>query len=107
MEDAGLKVDYGDGVSALDRTLRSIVMIADAAVKDLESFGYKRGRGGIEIVPDPAEGFPVYVHLDGQEVFIVTYAVEDGSLIIKGKWLKKVKKRWWKIFSWFRRLFIR
>jgi hypothetical protein len=106
VEDAGMKVDYGDGVSALDRTLRSIVMITDAAVKDLESLGYKRGRGGIEIVP-AIEGFPVYVHLDGQEVFIVTYGVDDGSLVIKGKWLKKVKKKWWKIFSWFRRLFFR
>lgn len=106
MDDAGMKVDYGDGVSALDRTLRSIVMITDAAVKDLESLGYKRGRGGIEIAP-AIEGFPVFVHLDGQEVFTVTYGVEDGSLVIKGKWLKKVKKKWWKIFSWFRRLFVR
>ena len=105
MSDEMMKVDYGDGVSALDRTLRSIVLITDAAVKSLESLGYKRGEGGIEIVP-AIDGFPVFIHLDGREVFSVTYGVDDGSLVIKGKWLKKIRKRWWKFcFSWFFRLF--
>jgi hypothetical protein len=99
VSDDVMKVDYGDGVSAVDRALRTIVMITDAAVKSLESMGYHRGEGGIEIVPVP-EGFPVYIQLNGKDVFIVDYALENEAVVIKGKWLKKVKKKWWKIFSW-------
>lgn len=97
-----MKINYGDGELALDRTLRSIVMISDAAVKRLETLGYHRGKGGIEIMPAP-EGFPVYININDKAVFVITHEIENESLVIKGKWLKKISRSWksWFIFSWF------
>ena len=99
MSDDKMKVDYGDGVAALDRTLRAIVLITDAAIKRLEGLGYHRGEGGIEIVPAP-DGFPIYVHLDGQSIFTVCYGLEDGNLVVQGKWLKEIGKKRSRFFTW-------
>jgi hypothetical protein len=94
MGDDLLKVDYGDGVSALDRVLRSITMMMDGAISELISLKYDRTKDHIDIL-DPNEhddNNSWYVTFRGRKVFAVTIDKEDGLAVV-GRWIDKPRKR--------------
>lgn len=83
----GLRVDFGDGVSALERTSRSIVMIVGQAVDQLVQAGY--GRDDIEITIHE-EGLPLRIRLLNEDVFELAESTTDGVIAIRGTWLRNV-----------------
>ena len=86
-----LKIDFGDGVSALDRTMRTITMIADGAIGHLLSLGWRRGSVNLEIGEDP---LPCWVTLRKRRVFEIKLVKHEDTniIVIEGEWLEKVEK---------------
>lgn len=81
-----LKFDFSDMHSALDRTMRSITMIADGAIQRLMSLGWDRKSIGIESVG--GEPLPCWVTLKGNrkyEIRLIRY--DDGRIVIQGEWI--------------------
>lgn len=81
-----LKIDFGDGVSGLDRTLRAITMIADGAMGRLLDLGWTRKSVNLEInLDDP---LPCYVTVRKKRVFEIKYVTyDDGRIHIQGEWI--------------------
>lgn len=97
-----MKIDFGDGVSAVDRIQRAVVMLIDQAVGRLLEMGYTREKHvNIEVHDD---GMPVYVLLSGKRVYEIGFVIDLGggpALAIDGNWLVDVKKRgfWSKLWG--------
>lgn len=90
MTDDVIKVDFGDGVSAVDRTMRAITMAADGAVGELLNLGWTRKSVNLQI--DSDNPLPCYVTLRKRPVFrIVAKAEDDGRITIQGEWLETPK----------------
>jgi len=103
----GLKVQFGDGVSAVDRTSRAIVMLTAQALDHLKGLGYVRGRHvEVDIHQD---GLPVWVTLKGRRAFEIDFALGDDlpGLIVVGRWLFSPRRRWWgaRLAAWVASLF--
>src|SRR5438046_315058 len=79
-----ISVDFGDGVSALSRTMRTITMIASEAIQTLTGVGWDRDMMSLEIPEDP---MPCWLCLCGKRVFIIDLINHDGKIVISGKWL--------------------
>lgn len=81
-----LRFDFGDGVSALDRTMRAITMMADGAIQLLESMGWRRRSIGMEVLElDP---LPCWVTLNGRRVYELTVVPRnDGVIDVRGEWV--------------------
>lgn len=93
-----MEVDGSEPIAAIDRTTRAIVMAIGAAVRTLESMGYKRD-SEIRII-DSESLFPG-VALGERRVFVIVTEVMDGRIIMDGKWLVRVRpigrlRRWWR-----------
>jgi hypothetical protein len=98
-----MTIDFGDGVSALDRLMRSIVMMTDGAINTLMDMGYSRDDITINVHGD---GLPLWIDLKGQRVFLIESSTENDIVVVKGNWIKKVKPvRSYSFFSFFTRLF--
>lgn len=82
-----LKIDFGDGVSALDRTMRAITMIADGAIGRLLSLGWKRESINLQIPED--DPLPCYITLPVKKRVFEIKAVkyDDGRIVIQGEWI--------------------
>ena len=86
MSDDSLKIDFGDGVSALDRTMRSITMLADGAIQRLIELGWNRKSINLEISSE--DPLPCWVTLRKKRVYEVKLVpYEDGRLIVHGEWI--------------------
>ncbi len=89
-----LKIDFGDGVSALDRAMRSIVMIADSAISELLEMGYDRDKDDITIDSDPDDPLPMFIRFRNKKVFRMNIVKEDdGRICFIGEWLSRPKKK--------------
>ena len=104
MSDA-LKVPYGDGVSAIARTSRAIVLLTAQALEMLCEMGYRRGRH-TAVETDP-EGMPVWVTLGGRRAYEVDFVLDEGTvsargLTVAGRWLIGVRRRSWPVRLWYR-----
>lgn len=93
----GMRVDFGDGVSALERTTRSIVLMAREAMEQLKDAGYSRDE--IEIVPHD-EGLPVWISIKGEVVFEIVADEQDGLIFVRGNWLRKVGPKRRSFWDW-------
>jgi hypothetical protein len=101
--DAPLRVDWGDGVSALDRTQRAIVMATDAAIGRLLGLGYRRSEIEIRQV-DGDQPVVVELALYGEAVYRVMFIVDPrGPLGLVGQWVKQVKPRGWRRLLFWRK----
>lgn len=90
MMDDVLKVDFGDGVSAVDRTMRAITMTLDGAIGELLKLGWTRRRVNLEM--NPEDPLPCFVTLKKRRVFRVwAETAEDGRVSIRGEWLEEPK----------------
>lgn len=90
-EDSSLKIDFGDGVSSLDRVMRSIIMVADQAIGKLLDLGWSRKTVNIEI--DPDDPLPCWVTIRKKRVFEIRVdQQQDGVISVKGEWLEKAKR---------------
>lgn len=95
-----LKVDFGDGVSALDRTLRACVLMLDGAIGELIRLGYRRDLDHITIVWDE-DDLP-NLEMRGERVYSLDTQVEGTVVSIQGHWVSRPRAR-----SWIRRLLTR
>lgn len=86
-----VRINFGDGVSALDRVLRFSVQIVDAAVNRLTDLGYDR-QTEVRIRPSE-DGLPIYVDLIDRVAFILDCKVIGGDLSLKGEWQFEVKPK--------------
>ncbi len=90
-DDDVMTFDFGDGVSALDRLMRSIVMMTDGVIGKITGLGYPREEIFLKVHED---GLPLWVELNGETVFVIETTVEGtGRVSVKGKWLKEVRRR--------------
>ena len=87
-----LKIDFGDGVSALDRLTRAIVMVVAQAIDELTRLGYERDYDMITVASSDDE-FPDAVSMRGVIVFQLLLEVHDGQIVVDGVWIKKPKRR--------------
>jgi hypothetical protein len=86
-----IKIDFGDGVSGLDRTMRAITLLLAEAVRTLEEQGWTRKTVNIEI--DENDPLPCFVTLKGKRVYEVGFQPDDaGRLIIAGNWIGEIPK---------------
>jgi hypothetical protein len=87
MGNGTLTIDYGDGVSALDRSMRSITMATDGAIQTLVSLGWERPQINLEVSGD--DPMPFWVTLRGERVYEVNVTVHDEGrrVVIVGEWL--------------------
>lgn len=100
MQDS-MQVDFGDGVSALDRVTRSIVLMTSQAIEQLKDAGYPREQIQIDVAD---EGLPVSLKLDGRKVFEITATEQEGIVLVRGEWLSKVGVKRRSFWDWlFRR----
>ena len=89
-DDDVLKVDFGDGVSAVDRTMRAITMALDGAIGELLKLG--RTRRTVNLDVDPENPLPCFVTLKRKRVFRVwAETLPDGRVSIRGEWLSPPK----------------
>lgn len=98
-----LKIDFGDGVSALDRANRAIVLMLDGAIAELIELGYRRDFDHITLTvdpQDPMEGPGVLVR--GELVYALSFVNEGGIISIQGHWVKRPARR-----RWYQRIFAR
>jgi hypothetical protein len=86
----GMQVDFGDGVSALERVTRSIVIMTSQAIEQLKEGGYDRSRVQIDV---SEEGLPVSLKLDGERVFEISAVEKDGVVLVRGEWLRQIKRK--------------
>lgn len=85
-----LRINWGDGVSAIDRTMRTIVMAADGVIGSMVEMGWRRE--SINIKVDQDNPLPCWVTLRGKKVFEIKPEISrDGGLLIVGHWLDKVE----------------
>jgi hypothetical protein len=89
MSDDRMTFDFGDGVSALDRLMRSIVMMTDGAIGTLVDAGYERDTDFSVHVHE--DGIPLWIDLKNKRVFLIETVVSDGQVSVHGKWLKKIR----------------
>ncbi len=98
-----MHLDFGDGVSALDRVMRSITMMMAGAIADLETLGYDRNKDEIdcEIPEEQSESAQWHVRFRGRRIFTVEIDRTDG-LSIAGRWTQKPTKKTMRerIFGW-------
>jgi hypothetical protein len=87
-----LKIDFGDGVSALDRAERAIVLMFDGAIAELLRMGYRRDFDHITVVVDADAP---YVEMRGEPVYGLSFVTEGTVISIQGHWLKRPRKRSW------------
>lgn len=81
-----LTIPFGDGVSALDRTMRAITMIADGALGRLADLGWTRKTVNLEVNPD--DPLPCWVCVKKRRVFeINAVKYDNGSIQIQGNWI--------------------
>ncbi len=85
MSDERLRIDYGDGVSALDRTMRAITFLAGEAIGRLNELGWTRKTVNLEV--NPNDPLPCYVTLRRKRVYVIKHTFEDGIIEIRGEWL--------------------
>lgn len=81
---------YGAGPSdeefMLDRTMRSIVMIADGAIQRLLALGWNRKSVNLEI--DESDPLPCWVTLRRKRVYEVKLVrYDDGRIVVQGEWI--------------------
>ncbi len=88
MADDGMTIDFGDGVSAIERLMRSIVMMTDGAVGKLTELGYARDSIFIKVHED---GLPLWIDLNEERVFVIETTVKENRIVVQGKWLIEVK----------------
>lgn len=82
-----LRIDFAEGVGALDRTMRAITMIAREALDRLLELGWTRNTVNLKI--DPTDPLPCYITLRRKRVFVIEFVSRDGSVEIVGRWLKE------------------
>ena len=82
-----LRIDFGDGVSGLDRTMRAITFLASEAIGQLNDLGWTRKTVNLEI--DPNDPLPCYVTLRRKRIYKIMHDVSDGVIEIRGVWLRK------------------
>lgn len=86
-----MKIDFGDGVSGLDRTMRAITLLLSEAIGHLESLGWTRKTVNIEL--NQEDPLPCWVTLKGKRLFEVGFQPDDaGRLIIVGNWIGDIPK---------------
>lgn len=91
----GLRIQFGDGVSAVDRASRAIVLLTAEALKHLDELGYVRSKHtGIEVHD---EGMPVWITLRGERVFVIDFEVGDepADISVRGRWIRPPRRRSW------------
>lgn len=93
-----MEVDGSEPITAIDRTTRAIVMAIGAAVRTLESMGYRRD-SEIRII-DSDSSLPG-VALGERYVFGIVSRVEGGRIVMDGEWFVEVRplgrfRRWWR-----------
>src|SRR5574337_795326 len=99
----GIRVAYGDGVSAIDRTGRAIILQTAQALRELLVRGYRRERHTrIEM---HESGLPVWVTVNGERTFVIDFELDESvmkvqGLTVQGRWLAIPPKRfvlirWW------------
>lgn len=93
-----MKIDFGDGVSALDRVMRTIVLMIAQATSQLDELGYLRGRDYSIHVHD--EGIPIWIEMKKKKVFEIVYHVDDAQIYLNGDWTHKVKRRRRSLWAW-------
>lgn len=93
-----MKIDFGDGVSALDRTLRTIVLMASQAADHLNSLGYVRQEDYTLHVHD--DGIPIWIQIGKRKVYEITYYVDDGQIYLHGDWTCKVRRKRRSLWAW-------
>lgn len=93
-----MKIDFGDGVSALDRVMRTIVLMVAQATTQLDTLGYVRQKDYSLHVHE--EGIPIWIEIKGQKVYEITYYVDDGQIYLSGDWTCKVKKKSRSLWAW-------
>jgi hypothetical protein len=88
MGDGTLLIDYGDGVSALDRSMRSITMATDGAIQRLVSLGWERSKIDIEL--DGIDPIPFWITVSGTRAYHVDLTIHDEGrrIVIVGEWLE-------------------
>jgi hypothetical protein len=92
-----VKVDWGDGVSALDRVMRTITMAADGAIKELINRGYDRAADHITIEQHSEDTFPVWIRCRGRRVYEINIANVDGVVAVRGSWLRLGRWARWRM----------
>lgn len=86
-----LLIDFGDGVSALDRTMRAITMLADGAIQKLIDLGWSRKTVNLSI--DDDDPLPCWVTLRKKRAFeIRAVSSSEGRIVIEGEWLEAPEK---------------
>ncbi len=107
----GIRVPYGDGVSAVDRTSRAIVLLTAQALRELVVRGYRRERHTKLEVHE--EGLPIWVTVNGERSFVIDFELDESAmrmqgLTVQGRWLSLPPKRfilirWWnRLMAWIR-----
>lgn len=91
MSDDVITIDFGDGVSALERLTRTVIMMTDGALTRLTEAGYRRDIDFSIRVHD--DGMPIWIDLKGQETFMVEVTSDSSRIFVKGKWLREFKPR--------------
>ncbi len=90
MSEERLKIDYGDGVSALDRTMRAITFLAGEAIGRLNELGWTRKTVNLEV--DPNDPLPCYVTLRKKRVYEIRHEFDGATIEIFGEWLSEPKE---------------
>lgn len=104
-----MKVPFGDGVSAIDRTSRAIILLTAQALDHLRTLGWRRGRH-TRIDPHP-DGMPIWIVVGEERVFEIDFALDTETmqahgLIVAGRWLTFPRKRpfpvrwWYRLIDW-------
>lgn len=97
-----LRIQFGDGVSALDRTMRGITMMVDGAMQEIVALGYDRDKDGINVAEADVVGdgmLPWWgVSFRGRIVFEIS--ITTDPLTVVGTWLARpVKNTWYRRFT--------
>ncbi len=99
-----LRIQFGDGVSALDRTMRGITMMVDGAIQEVVGLGYDRDDDGINVTtpddgtsvlyPDEIGALPTWgVSFRGTTAFEIS--IEPAPLTVVGRWIARPPKNTW------------
>lgn len=88
-----LRFNYGDGVSAIDRSQRAIVMLMDGAIGQAGEAGYSRDEMQIE-----GDGLPLSLVIRGRHVYTIDIRrVGDTGVNLFGRWMGDLRqvRNWW------------
>jgi hypothetical protein len=101
MADDVMHLDFGDGVSALDRVMRSITMMMAGAIAELETLGYDRNKDEIDVELPEGDEAQWHVKFRGRRIFTVEIDRSDG-ISVEGRWTQKPSKKTLRdrIFGW-------